>query len=92
MVFWLGHVFLAMSQYNTEQQYNFNIAATMNILPKVDVNIHIAPKQFTSIEELTNYFTVNVNYLMRGASTSVDEKSYFHQFNYIHPYFQLIKV
>ena len=35
---------------------------------------------------------VNVNYMMKDQSNAVDDKTFFHAFNYIHPVVQLIKV
>lgn len=51
--------------------FYFNVAVTKNFLPKIDVEKHLAPMQFTEKEQMISYFTTNVNYMMRGASSAV---------------------
>jgi len=56
----------------------FGNSVTLSTLPQVDPSVLLAPKQFTNIEELEEYFLFNVDYLFIGGSTSVYDKEYYH--------------
>ena len=72
------HIAFAERQYQTENMFFFNVAVTKNFLPKMDVEKHLAPMQFTEKDQLIEYFTKNVNYMMKGASNKMKQKSNFH--------------
>ena len=65
--------------------YKFNKAATLNFVPKTDIDKHISAKIFTSKKEMEDFFLTNVDYMMKDQSNAVTKKNFFHAFNYIHP-------
>jgi len=44
--------------------FKFNKACTLATLPDVDETVPLAPKQFTRVEDLENYFLQDVDYLL----------------------------
>jgi hypothetical protein len=92
LVFWLLHIFLAVSQYNISKQLLFNFAFTRNVLPEINIAKHLSPKIFTSIDDLNNFFLLNVNSMMKDASTNVTFKSQFHKLNTLLPYVRFVTV
>ena len=70
----------------------FNQATTKFFFPGVDPETVISSKQFLTNEEMEEYFLVDVNNQMKGASSEVSDKPLFHNFNHIVPFIKLTTI
>ena len=67
-------------------------AVTKSLIPFIDFEKMIAPKQFASRADLEKYFLEDVDNLFTSASYMVEDKEYFHQVNHIIPFLRLLLV
>lgn len=92
LIYAVMHVMLSYGQYDVVNMNNFNLAVTQSLLPQIDTDKNLAPKQFISKKELNEYFLYNVDYLFKDASDQIENKAYFHKFNFIIPFFKLTNI
>lgn len=69
--FAVQHVFLALRQYQVGNMCELNYAITRSLLPGLDVNLPLTPRQFVTRYELEDYLLVDVNSLFRTASENI---------------------
>ena len=92
IIFAAMHISLSYYQYNIFLMNQFNQAVTLSLFPEVEYQKILLSKQFISRNQMQDYFLNDVNERMRGASSNISDKDFFHQQNLLLPYIKLYNV
>ena len=71
MMFQIMHISLAYGQYDTASMQQLSESVSKNLIPDIDLDKPLAPKQFTSRTDLVLYFLNDVNKRFSYASDMV---------------------